>query len=60
MKELATKGDLAVLKTEIKNDIDKLRLEIEKTKVELIKWNIGAIIAAAGFAVAIARLFFHT
>jgi hypothetical protein len=64
LKELATKGDLAMLKSELKNEIGQLRAEfraeIEKTKVELIKWNVGAIIAAAGLAMAIARLFFHT
>jgi len=52
LKELATKGDLALLKAEMKSDL-------ERTKVELIKWNVGAIIAAAGLAMAIARLFFH-
>jgi len=69
-QDLATKGDLAALKNELKNDIavlkadiEKLRLEVkaenEKTKAELIKWNVGAILAAAGLAMAIARLFFH-
>jgi len=57
------KGDLAALKNELKADIEKLRLEVkaenEKTKAELIKWNVGAILAAAGLAMAIARLFFH-
>ena len=48
-KQLATK------------DIEKVRLEtkadIEKAKADIIKWNIGAIIAAAGLAMAIARFF---
>ena len=51
--------DLSQLAT--KSDIEQLRLEtkaeIEKTKADIIKWNIGAIIAAAGLAMAIARFF---
>ena len=46
-QQLATKGD-----------IEQLRLEIEKVKADIIKWMFGAIIAAAGLAMAIARLFF--
>jgi uncharacterized small protein (DUF1192 family) len=59
MKELATKGDLAMLEARMEARTEQLRAEIERTKAELIKWNIGAIIAAAGLAMAIARLFFH-
>lgn len=65
-QDLATKGDIEKLRLEIekvKAELEKLRLEvktdIEKSKVELIKWNVGAIIAAAGLAMAIARLFFQ-
>ena len=68
-QQLATKGDVEKLRLDVeklrietKADIEKVRLEtkadIEKAKAEIIKWNIGAIIAAAGIAMAIARLFF--
>lgn len=33
-----------------------LKAELEAAKVEIIKWNIGAILAAAGLALAIAKL----
>jgi len=63
-QQLATKGDTEQLRLEIEKvraDIEKVRLEtkaeIEKSKADIIKWNIGAIIAAAGLAMAIARLF---
>jgi len=42
MKQLATKADLQV--------------EIEKAKSEIIKWNVGTILAVAALATAIARL----
>ena len=46
----------------VRAELEKLRLEtkaeIEKAKTDIIKWNIGAIIAASGLAMAIARLFF--
>ena len=50
-EQLATKGDIAELRHEMK-------AEVEKAKSEIIKWMFGAIIAAAGLAMAIARLFF--
>ena len=53
-QQLATKGDVEQLRLEI----EKVRAEIEKTKPDIIRWMFGAIIAAAGIAMAIARLFF--
>ncbi|MGH6837976.1 MAG: hypothetical protein ACREDT_04095 [Methylocella sp.] len=48
--DLATKADLAALrsdiaetKTELKTEIAELRVEIAVTKTELLKWIIGAI-----------------
>ena len=43
--DLATKTDMALMEA-----------KIESAKAEIIKWNVGAIIAAAGLAVAVARL----
>ena len=60
-KELATRGDTENIRLDVEKirlEIEKVRAEIEKSKSETIKWNIGAIIAAAGVAMAIARLFF--
>lgn len=50
--DLATKADVAEVKTSIAN----VRADIEAAKAEIIKWNVGAIIAAVGLAIAIARL----
>jgi len=50
LKELATKGDLAMLEA-------RIEAQLEKNKTETIKWNVGAILAAAGLAIALARLF---
>ena len=47
-QQLATQGD-----------IEKVRAEIARAEANLIKWNVGAIIAAAGLAMAIARVFMH-
>ena len=37
-------------------EITKLREEIANMKVELIKWNVGTIIAVAGVVTAIVKL----
>lgn len=42
--DLATKEDIALLKAEMNNN-----------KAEVIKWNVGTILAAAALAMAIAR-----
>ena len=53
-QQLATKGDVEYVRLEI----EKVRAEIAQVEARIIKWNVGAIIAAAGLAMAIARLFF--
>ncbi len=35
---------------------DFVRAELESTKTDIIKWNVASIFAAAGIALAIARL----
>jgi demethoxyubiquinone hydroxylase (CLK1/Coq7/Cat5 family) len=45
-QQLATQGD-----------VEKVRAEIAKAEANIIKWNIGAIIATAGLAMAITRMF---
>ena len=60
--QLATKGDLEQMRIATQADIERVRLEtkaeIEKAKADIIKWNIGAIVAMAAIATTIARLFF--
>ena len=56
MKSLATKEDISTTKLELKNSIESLRSEMHAMKADIIKWNIGTILAAAALAVAIARL----
>jgi hypothetical protein len=45
--DLATKADLAAaiaeLKTELKTEIAELKAEIGETRIDLLKWIIGAI-----------------
>jgi hypothetical protein len=47
LADLVTKPDLAAaiaeLRTELKNEIAELKTEIAGTKIELLKWIIGAI-----------------
>ena len=57
-QQLATQGDVEKVRAEVEKVRLETKAEIEKAKAEIIKWNIGAIFAAAGFAMAIARLFF--
>jgi hypothetical protein len=40
-QELATKGDLFAVKTELKEDIKQVELKIEQAKSSTIKWVIG-------------------
>jgi hypothetical protein len=45
LSNLATKSDLAELRTIMKSDITDVRREIAETKAELIKWMIGIFFA---------------
>jgi hypothetical protein len=64
---LATKADIAELRTATKADIAELRTtihalgldlrrEMAELKADLIKWNVGAIIAMTGLFTAIVKL----
>ncbi len=56
---LATKADLraelAELKTELKVDIAGVRTEIERMGRTIVMWNVGALLAVAGFVYTIIR-----
>lgn len=49
---LATKQDIERIRSEMAT-----KIELEKIKVEIIKWNIGAVLTAAGLFIAIFKLF---
>jgi hypothetical protein len=76
--QLATRGDLAEVKVELKRDVAEVRVEMTRlhaesmaatarletrmiemmaeTKVELIRWFLGSLIATGGVVSAIVRL----
>ncbi|MDR0529115.1 MAG: hypothetical protein LBG69_05850 [Zoogloeaceae bacterium] len=51
-KELATKGDVE----KVRADVEKVRAGMAELEARIIKWNLGAIIAASGLALAIGQL----
>jgi hypothetical protein len=54
--ELATKGDFSRLESATKADLADLRTDIANMKVELIKWNVGAMAVLTAIFAAIVRL----
>ena len=63
LTDLTTKAELTVLKTDIaefraetKADIAELRTAMAEMKVELIKWNVGAMAVLTAIFAAIVRL----
>jgi hypothetical protein len=54
--DLATKADLAELKAELKGDLTELKASMSELKVELIKWNVGAMAVLTAIFAAISRL----
>jgi hypothetical protein len=62
-KQLATQGDVEKVRADIEKvrmDVEKVRaelkIEIANTKTDVIKWNVGAIIAAVGLFATIAKI----
>ncbi len=59
--KLATKHDLAELKLATKHELAELKLatkhELAELKVDLIKWNVGVMVAMTGIFAAIVKLF---
>ncbi|GHT85859.1 hypothetical protein AGMMS49543_17970 [Betaproteobacteria bacterium] len=53
-RQRATQGDVEKARAET----EKARMEVARIEASIIKWNVGAIIAAAGLALAMAKLFF--
>ncbi|MDR0529311.1 MAG: CCDC90 family protein [Zoogloeaceae bacterium] len=61
--DLATKHDLKNTENALKAEISEVRADVEKVHVgmaeleaRIIKWNLAAIIAASGLALAIGQL----
>jgi len=54
--DLATKADLAELGAATKADIADLKIAMADMKVELIKWNVGAMAVLTAILAAISRL----
>ena len=59
---LATKGDLAELKSATKSDLvelkSELRIEMANMKVDIIRWNVVTMFGAVGMIAAIMK-FLH-
>ena len=53
----ATQADIAELREATRADIAGVRLEIEKTKADLIRWMAGLLIAQGGVIIAMLRVF---
>lgn len=53
---LASKSDMIDLRMELKKDINSLHLELRDTKVDLIKWVTGALIAQAAVVATLVKL----
>lgn len=52
-----TQADIAELREATRADIAGVRLEIEKTKADLIRWMAGLLIAQGGVIIAMLRVF---
>lgn len=53
MKELATKGDIAMARTEMRETELRLQSEIRSTELRLVKWMVGIIVTQTALLVAI-------
>ena len=52
-KEIATKGDLQDVRTELKEDIQDVRNELANTKHEILKWMMATMVAQTALIVAV-------
>jgi hypothetical protein len=50
------KGEMAKFRGDSRDEMSKIRVEMANMKAELIKWNVGTIIAVAGVVTAIVKL----
>jgi hypothetical protein len=54
--DLATKTDFAELRKDIGEELSAVKVQLSEMKVELIKWNVGAMAALTAIFAAIVRL----
>lgn len=54
--DLATKTDLAEARKDITEELSAMRVQLSEMKVELIKWNVGAMAILTAIFAAIVRL----
>jgi translation initiation factor IF-2 len=54
--DLATKSDLLALRADVSGDLSDMKRELSELKVELIKWNVGAMAVLTAIFAAIVRL----
>jgi Protein of unknown function (DUF1640) len=56
IRDLATKKDIKDLELAVKQDMGQLRVDMEATKAELIKWMAGLLLAQAALIAALVKL----
>lgn len=52
-KELATKGDIADVRQELRETCSELKMEIARSRHEILKWVISTVIAQTALVVAV-------
>ena len=52
-KDLATKGDVADAKAELRKEIESLRGEVKDVKFDILKWMLGLFVAQSALIVAL-------
>jgi hypothetical protein len=50
--------DIEIVKSELRHDVDNVRIAIEKTRADLIMWFVGTAFTMAGFIFMLIRLKF--
>lgn len=54
---LATKGDIASLKSELKEDLLKFQVDVEKRFNSIVMWTVGTGIGVVGLIFSVIKLF---
>jgi hypothetical protein len=55
--KIFTKEDGKTLKSEIKEEISKIIVDMHKVKIDILMWVIGILIAQSGLTLAVIKLF---
>ncbi len=54
--DLVTKSDLLALRADVSGDLSEMKRQLSEMKVELIKWNVGAMAVLTAIFAAIVRI----